>query len=121
MIIYMYSKTCVKQPLSKRPKYVFQDRFLLNAGQKYCKMLQREHFAILLTFIKLPVVMETFVLSILELPFYTDFTVPVCVFCYQYMLYFSLLTGGSLELVKEIFQEVKPGLSSYAEDPMQVK
>ena len=112
---------CVKRPLSKRPKIGFQGRFLLNAGQKYCRMLQREHSAILSTCIKLPVVIKTFVLSIFEWPFYTDFTVPVCIFCYQYMLYFSLLTGGSLELVKEIFQEVKPGLSSYAEDPMQVK
>ena len=47
-----YSKTCVKWPLSKRPKICFQ--LLLNAGQKYCRMLQREHLAILTTFIKLP-------------------------------------------------------------------
>ena len=49
-----YSKTCVKRPLSKRPKIVFQDQSSLNAGQKYCRMLQREHSAILLTLIKLP-------------------------------------------------------------------
>ena len=36
----IYSKTCVKRPLSKRPKIGFQDQFLLNAGQKYCRMLQ---------------------------------------------------------------------------------
>ena len=48
------SKTCVKQPLSKRPKIGFQDQLSLNAGQKYCRMLQGEHSAILLTFIKLP-------------------------------------------------------------------
>ena len=35
-----YSKTCVKQPLSKRQKIGFQDRLSLNAGQKYCRMLQ---------------------------------------------------------------------------------
>ena len=35
-----YSKTCVKRPLSKRQKIGFQDQLLLNAGQKYCKMLQ---------------------------------------------------------------------------------
>ena len=29
----MYSKTCLKQPLSKRPKIGFQDQFSLNAGQ----------------------------------------------------------------------------------------
>ena len=38
-------------------------------------MLQREHSAILLTFIKLPVVIKTFVMSILEWSFYTGFTV----------------------------------------------
>ena len=38
-------------------------------------MLQREHSSILLTFIKLPVVIKTFVLSIFEWLFYTGFTV----------------------------------------------
>ena len=38
-------------------------------------MLQGEHSAILLTFIKLPFVIKTFVLSIFEWPFYTGFTV----------------------------------------------
>ena len=46
-----YSKTCVKWPLSEN---CFQEQLLLNAGQKYCRMLQREHSAILWTFIKLP-------------------------------------------------------------------
>ena len=63
------------KPLSKRPKNAFQERLLLNAGQKYCRMLRWEHSAILSTFIKLPVVIETFVLSIFEWPFYTGFTV----------------------------------------------
>ena len=35
----IYSKTCVKRPLSKRPKIGFQDQYSLNAGQKYCRML----------------------------------------------------------------------------------
>ena len=35
-----YSKTCVKRPLSKRPKIGFKDQLSLNAGQKYCRMLQ---------------------------------------------------------------------------------
>ena len=70
----IYSKTCVKRPLPKRQKIGFQDQLLLNAGQKYCRMLQREHSAILLTFIKLPFVNKIFVLSIFELSFYTDFT-----------------------------------------------
>ena len=38
----VYSKTCVKRPLSKRQKIGFQDQLLLNAGQKYCSTLQ--HF-----------------------------------------------------------------------------
>ena len=46
-----YSKTCGKRPHSKRPKIGFQDQLSLNAGQKYCRMLQGEHSAILLTFI----------------------------------------------------------------------
>ena len=69
------SKTCVKWPLSKRPKIGFQDQLSLNAGQKYCRMLQVEHSAILLTFIKLPIFIKIFVLSIFEWPFYTGFTV----------------------------------------------
>ena len=51
---------------NKRPKIGFQDRLSLNAAQKYCRMLQGEHSAILLTFIKLPLVIKIFVLSIFE-------------------------------------------------------
>ena len=61
-----YSKTCVKRPLSIRQKTGFKDQLLLNAGQKYCRMLQGEHSAILSTFIKLPIVIKIFVLSILS-------------------------------------------------------
>ena len=64
-----YSKTCVKRPLSKRPQIGFQDQLLLNAGQKYCRMLQGEHSAILLICIKLPFVIKIFVLPIFEWPF----------------------------------------------------
>ena len=70
-----YSKTCVKRPLSKRPKIGFQDLLFLIADQKYCRMLQGEHSAILLTFIKLPFVIKIFVLSFFEWSFYTGFTV----------------------------------------------
>ena len=38
-------------------------------------MLQMEHSAILLTFIKLPFVIKIFVLFIFEWPFYTGFAV----------------------------------------------
>ena len=56
----LYSKTC----FSNRPKIGFQDQLSLSAGQKYCRMLQREHSAILSTSIKLPFIFKTFVLSI---------------------------------------------------------
>ena len=72
---HRYSKTCLKRPLSKRPKIGFQDQLLLNAGQKYCRMLQGEHSAILLTFIKHSIVFKIFVLSIFEWPLKTGFTV----------------------------------------------
>ena len=65
----------VKRLLSKRLKIGFKDQLLLNSGQKNCRMLQREHSAILWTFIKLPFVIKIFVLSIFEWPFYTGFTV----------------------------------------------
>ena len=51
-------------------KIGFQDQLSLDAGQKYCRMLQGEHSAILSTFIKLPFVIKIFFLSILEWPFY---------------------------------------------------
>ena len=73
--IFRYSKTCVNRPLSKRQKIGFQDQLSLYAGQKYCRMLQGEHFAMLLTFIKLPFVIKIFVLSIFEWPLKTGFTV----------------------------------------------
>ena len=58
-----------------------------NAGQKYCRMLPLEHSAILSTFNKQPFVIKTFVLSIFEWPFYTDFTV-----------YFVLFSALGLQL-----------------------
>ena len=53
----------------------FQDRLSLNAGQKYCRMLQGEHSAILSTFIYLPFVIKILVWSIFEWPLNTGFTV----------------------------------------------
>ena len=62
----------------KRPIFGFQGQLLLNKGikgQKYCRMLQREHSAIISTFIKLPFVIKIFVLSIFEWTLQTGFTV----------------------------------------------
>ena len=61
-----YSKTCLKRPFKKKTKICLQDRSL-NAGQKYCRMLQGEHSAILSTFTNLlPFVIKIFVLSFLS-------------------------------------------------------
>ena len=73
----MNSKTCVKQPLTKRPQIGFQDQLSLNGGEKYCRMPQGEHSAILSNFIKLPFAIKIFVLSFFEWLFYTGFTVHV--------------------------------------------
>ena len=63
--IYMYIDCWLysKPVLSGHSKK--EDPLLLNAGQKYCRMLQWEHSAIFLTFIKLPFVIKIFVLSFL--------------------------------------------------------
>ena len=69
---WIYNKTCLKRPLKKKTKIGFQDRLLLNAGQKYCRMLQGEHSAILSTYI---FVIKISVLSIFKWPLKTGFTV----------------------------------------------
>ena len=78
----------MQNTLSKRPQIDFQDQLSLNAGQKYCRMLQGEHSAKLSTcihlshgfktIVKLPFVIKIFVLSMFEWPFYTGFTVFTC-------------------------------------------
>ena len=50
----------------KAKKLGLKDQLSHNAGQKCCRMLQGEHSAILLTFIKLPFVIKIFALSIFE-------------------------------------------------------
>ena len=72
--IMPYSKTCVKGPLSKRPKIGFQDYHLMQV-KSIAECSFWEHSAILSTFIKLPFVIKIFVLSIFEWPLYTGFTV----------------------------------------------
>ena len=66
MTLAQYSKTCVERSLSKKTTNWFS-RPIFD---------QREHPAILSTFIKLPFVIKIFVLSIFEWPFYTGLTVP---------------------------------------------
>ena len=59
---------------SKKTKIGFQDQYSLNAGQKYCRM---QHFAVLLTCIKLhvPHGFKTVVLTIFKWLLKTGFTV----------------------------------------------
>ena len=77
--------------LSKRPQICFQDQLSLNAGQKYCRMLQGEHSAIFSTFIKLLFVIKTFILSIFEWTVYTGFTV---YYIYNHLPVFIISTSG---------------------------
>ena len=74
-MILIYSKTCLKRSPKKNTKTGFQYRLSLNAYQKYCRMLQGEHSAILLTCIKLPFSIKTLFLSIFKWPLKTGFTV----------------------------------------------
>ena len=55
----------------KDRKFVFKTNYHL----LQIKSIQREHSAIFSTFIKLPVVIKTFIMSIFECPFYPGFTV----------------------------------------------
>ena len=45
----LYSKTCVRWPLKNRQNKNLYDKWYLNEGRKYCRMLPLEHSAILLT------------------------------------------------------------------------
>ena len=72
---YRYSKICLSGHSKLTPKIGFQYQLSLNAGQKYCRMLQVEHSAILSTFIKLPFSIKAFVLSIFKWRLKTGFTI----------------------------------------------
>ena len=93
----MWYSTTVKPVFSghskRRPK-CFEDRLSLNAGQKYCRMLQGEHSAIRMTFIKLPFVIKSFVLSFFEWLFHTGFTV-----LYRWPAHSATRTGEMLILL----------------------
>ena len=58
-------------------------------------MLQGEHSAILLTFIKVPFVFKIFVSSIFEWPFYTGFTVAKVCQCVYLMR--SVVQAGFIQ------------------------
>ena len=83
-LTYLMHLNTVKPVLSghskRTPKIGFQYRLSLNADQKYCRMLQGEHSAILSTSIKLQFSINTLVLSVFKWPLKTGFTVLLQVF-----------------------------------------
>ena len=66
--ICMFSKTCLKRSLKNRPNEGLKDKWLLNEGRKYCRMLPLEHSAILLTCIKQLSVLKTYFGLLFEWP-----------------------------------------------------
>ena len=93
----------------KRTINGFQDQLSLKVGQKYCRMLPLEHSAILSTFIKLPVVIKTFVLSTFEWLFYTGFTVQ-----YLYLLpIFYVLNMSSADYACCIYSKFNALLNTF--------
>ena len=80
----------------KKTKIGFQDQLSLNAGQKYCRILQGGHAAILLTIIKVPFVIKIFGLSIFEWPLKTGFTVQGARRAYPIYLHISIYTGSHM-------------------------
>ena len=70
-----YDKTCLKRPLKKNTKNWFSRPIIPQCRSKVLQNALLEHFAILSTFIKLPFVCKTFVLSIFEWLLKTGFTV----------------------------------------------
>ena len=92
LIIYSRVKSVLSGHSKRTPKIGFQYQLSLNAGQKYCRMLQGEHSAILPTFIKLPFVIKIFVLSIFEWPLKTGLIVPFT------LLFTPLLTRSQVHV-----------------------
>ena len=70
-------------------------------------MLQKEHSAILLTFIKLLFVNMTFVLSIFEWSFYTGFTVQMYPLCHR------LFVGREWSFFKVVYFNVIHWVAAY--------
>ena len=88
-LFVMYSKTCVKRPLSDRKLGSKTNYFLMQINK------MPEHSAILSTFIKLPFVLNIFALSIFEWPLKTELTVLVLVLHDLTILQLSLKGRGS--------------------------
>ena len=93
-MLFIYSKTCLKRPLKKKTKIGFQE-----CRSKELQNAPREHSAILSTFIKLPFVFKTYVLSTFEWWLKTGFT--VCDFSGWIVVF---LSAGIFCLIRVISQ-----------------
>ena len=80
----VYSKPCLKRSFKKKTNIWFPDRLLLNAGQKYCRILL-QYFRFHKAFFAITI----FVLSIFEWPFKTGFTVHLVLNSTLGMVYYS--------------------------------
>ena len=80
IVIKMFVLSIFEWPLRKTNNWFSRPIITNNTGRKYCRMLKVEYSAILSTFIKLPIVIKMFVLSIFEWRFYTGFTVCIKLF-----------------------------------------
>ena len=65
-VLSSFASTVKPVSSGQSKKLDFQDKVLLNAGQKYCRLLPSEHSAILLTSIKPSFFIKIFVLYIFE-------------------------------------------------------
>ena len=72
---YRYIKTYLKRPPKKKTKNWFSRPIIAYCRSKVLQNAPSKHSAILLTFIKLPFVFKTFILSIFEWLLKTGFTV----------------------------------------------
>ena len=72
-VLDLYSKTCLKRPLERRQKFLLKTDYHLMQVKSIAECL--EHSAMISTFIYLPIVFNTFVLSIFEWPLKTSLTV----------------------------------------------
>ena len=70
-----YSRTCLKRPLKKKTKIGFLDQVSLNAGQKYCRMLQERILQYFRPSLSYHLSLRPFVLSFSGWPLRTGFTV----------------------------------------------
>ena len=91
----MYTvKPVLSGRLKRRPIISFKDQLLLNAGQKYCRMLQGKHSAKLSSSLSYHLSLRSFFLSIFEWPLKTGFTVKYTWICKN----FSFANGVDSDL-----------------------